>query len=152
MIGTTRTCPYLCTDFESAPAMAANDPSTIVEIPVPVIIEPAIFERVQAKLSQNNPRTTAPRIVNGPSLLTGIAVCASCGSGMTRTGMNRRGKSYSYYSCAGCHQKGKSVCKGRHIPAAVLDDIILSNLKQQLLTPDRLVSLLQTLADRQSAK
>lgn len=71
---------------------------------------------------------------------------------MTRTGTNRRGKSYSYYSCAGCHQKGDSVCKGRHIPAAVLDDIILSNLKQRLLTPDRLVSLLQTLADRQSAK
>lgn len=71
---------------------------------------------------------------------------------MTRTGTNRRGKSYSYYSCAGCHQKGKSVCKGRHIPTAVLDDIILSNLKQRLLTPDRLVSLLQTLADRQSAK
>ena len=92
------------------------------------------------------------RVVNGPSLLTGIAVCASCSSGMTRTGTNRRGKSYSYYSCAGCHQKGKSVCKGRHIPAAVLDDIILSNLKQQLLTPDRLASLLQTLADRQSAK
>ena len=93
MIGTTRTCPYLC-DFESAPAMAANDPSTVVEIPVPVLIEPAIFERLRAKLDENNPRTTAPRIVNGPSLLTGLAACASCGSGMTRMGTNRRGKSY----------------------------------------------------------
>src|SRR6266478_4342461 len=63
-------------------------------------------------------------------------VCASCGSGMTRTGTNRRGKSYSYYSCAGCQQKGKTVCKGRHIPAAVLDDIIVSNLMERLLTPD----------------
>ncbi|MDH8650111.1 zinc ribbon domain-containing protein, partial [Klebsiella pneumoniae] len=72
-----------------------------VEIPIPALIELAIFDRVQAKLSNNNPRTTAPRIVNGPSLLTGIAMCASCGAGMTRTGTNRRGKSYSYYSCAG---------------------------------------------------
>lgn len=71
---------------------------------------------------------------------------------MTRTGTNRRGKSYSYYSCAGCHQKGKSVCNGRHIPAAVLDDIILNNLKQRLLAPGCLIPLLQTLADRQSAK
>ena len=129
-----------------------HDPSTIVEIPVPALIEPEVFERTQAKLGQNNPRTTPPRVVNGPSLLTGIAVCASCGAGMTRTGTARRGKSYSYYSCAGCQQKGKSVCKGRHIPAAVLDGIVVSNLKQRLLTPDRLAALLRSLADRQAAK
>jgi site-specific DNA recombinase len=70
----------------------------------------------------------------------------------TRTGTNRCGKSYSYYSCAGCQQKGKSVCNGRHIPAAVLDDIVLNNLKKRLLTPERLASVLEILADRQSAK
>jgi site-specific DNA recombinase len=129
-----------------------HDPSTIIEIPVPTLIEPDVFQRTQTKLGQNNPRTTPPRIVNGPSLLTGIAVCASCGAGMTRTGTNRRGKSYSYYSCAGCQNKGASVCKGRHIPTATLDGIIISNLKQRLLTPDRLAALLQTLADRQTAK
>ena len=129
-----------------------HDPATIIEIPAPVLIEMEVFQRVQAKLGRNNPRTTPPRVVNGPSLLTGIAVCASCGAGMTRTGTVRRGKSYSYYSCAGCQQKGKSVCKGRHIPAATLDGIVLSNLKQRLLTPDRLAQLLQTLADRQAAK
>jgi site-specific DNA recombinase len=129
-----------------------HDPSTIVEIPVPVLIEPEIFRRTQAKLGKNNPRITPPRVVNGPSLLTGVAVCASCGAGMTRTGTARRGKSYSYYSCAGCQQKGKSVCKGRHIPAAVLDGIVVSNLKQRLLTPDRLAALLRSLADRQAAK
>jgi site-specific DNA recombinase len=129
-----------------------NDPSTVVEIPIPVLIEPAIFDRVQAKLTNNNPRTTAPRIDNGPSLLTGIAVCASCGAGMTRTGTIRRGKSYSYYSCAGCHQKGETACKGRHIPTGTLDEIVVSNLKQRLFAPDRLAALLQTLADRRSAK
>jgi hypothetical protein len=35
------------------------------------------------------------------------------------------------------------------IPSTALGDIILSNLKQRLLTPDRLVSLLQSLTDRQ---
>ena len=129
-----------------------HDPSTIIEVPVPVLIEMEVFQRVQAKLGQNNPRTTPPRVVNGPSLLTGIAVCASCGAGMTRTGTARRGKSYSYYSCAGCHQKGTSVCQGRHIPAAVLDGIVVNGLKQRLLTPDRLATLLRTLADRQAAK
>jgi hypothetical protein len=71
---------------------------------------------------------------------------------MTRTGTNLRGKSYSYYSGAGCQQKGKSVCNGRHIPASMLDEIVLSNLKQRPLTPERLASVLELLADRQAAK
>ena len=123
-----------------------------MEFTVPTILEMDVFERAQAKLTQNNPRRTPPRIVNGPSLLTGIAICASCGAGMTRTGTVRRGKSYSYYSCAGCQQKGESVCKGRHIPAAVLDSIVVDGLKQRLLTTDRLTSLLEKLAERQTAK
>jgi site-specific DNA recombinase len=85
-----------------------HDPTTIVEIEIPIIISPEVFESVQAKLARNNPKVTPPRIVNGPTLLTGLAICASCGSGMTRTGTRRRGRSYSYYSCAGCHQKGES--------------------------------------------
>jgi site-specific DNA recombinase len=130
-----------------------HDPSTVIRIPVPVLVEQADFERVQAKLARSNPKTTPPRVVNGPSLLTGIAVCASCGSGMTRTGTtNRQGRSYSYYSCAGCQQKGKSVCKGRHIPAATLDDVVLTNLKQRVLAPDRIADLLKSLIERQAAK
>lgn len=129
------------------------DPSTVIQIPVPVLIEQGDFDRVQAKLARSNPKTTPPRVVNGPSLLTGIAVCASCGSGMTRTGTtNRQGRSYSYYSCAGCQQKGKSVCKGRHIPAATLDEIVLTNLKQCVLAPDRIADLLKSLIERQAAK
>lgn len=130
-----------------------HDPSSIVYITVPILVEKNDFDRVQAKLTQNNPKTTPPRVVNGPSLLTGIAVCASCGAGMTRTGTtNRQGRSYSYYSCAGCQQKGKTVCKGRHIPAATLDDIVLTNLKARVLAPDRIADLLKSLIERQAAK
>jgi hypothetical protein len=130
-----------------------HDPSNVIYIPVPVLIEQGDFDRVQAKLAGSNPKTTPPRVVNGPSLLTGLAVCASCGSGMTRTGTtNRQGRSYSYYSCAGCQQKGKTVCKGRHIPAATLDEIVLTNLKQRVLAPDRIADLLKSLVERQAAK
>jgi site-specific DNA recombinase len=130
-----------------------HDPSNVIYIPVPVLIEQADFDRVQAKLARSNPKATPARVVNGPSLLTGLAVCASCGSGMTRTGTtNRQGRSYSYYSCAGCQQKGKTVCKGRHIPAATLDEIVLTNLKQRVLAPDRIADLLKLLGERQAAK
>jgi site-specific DNA recombinase len=129
-----------------------HDPSTIVEIDVPAIIPQSLFDRAKAKLAQNNPKVTAPRIVNGPVLLTGLATCASCGSGMTRTGTARGHRSYSYYTCAGCHQKGKSVCKGRHVPMGKLDTLILDNVKSQLLVPDRMTIILGALLERQATK
>jgi len=129
-----------------------HDPSTIVEIQIPIIIPLEVFEKARAKLAQNNPKVTPPRVVNGPTLLTGLAVCASCGAGMTRTGTRRRGQSYSYYSCGGCHRMGKSVCRGRHIPMSKLDDLIIDNIKQRLFTSERLARILESLIERQGGK
>jgi site-specific DNA recombinase len=129
-----------------------HDPSTIVEVDVPQIISTETFDMAQTKLARNNPKVTAPRIVNGPTLLTGLAVCASCGSGMTRTGTARGHRSYSYYTCAGCHQKGKSMCKGRHIPMGKLDTLIIEGVKSKLFEPDRIATILGALLDRQTTK
>ena len=127
-----------------------NDPAKVVNIPLPSIIPMDLFERVQARLASNNPRVTPPRVANGPTLLTGLAVCATCGAGMTRTGTARGRKQYSYYSCAGCQQKGKSVCRGRHMPMKKLDDMVLQNVKDRLLQPERLTTILQALVERRS--
>ena len=129
-----------------------NDPSTVVEIDVPTIIPLTLFEQVQARLARNNPKVTPPRVVNGPTLLTGLAICASCGSGMTRTGTRRGDRSYSYYSCAGCQQKGTAVCKGRHVPMAKLDTLVLDGMADRLLVPKRVEKVLGALADRAAAK
>ena len=129
-----------------------HDPSTIVEIDVPVIIPLDLFERVQARLAQNNPRVTPPRVVNGPTLLTGIAICATCKAGMTRTGTTRQGRSYSYYSCAGCHQKGRQHCKGRHLPMAKLDTMVLEGVADRVLVPHRVEQILGNLIERAAAK
>ena len=129
-----------------------HDPSTIIDITVPPIIPMTLFEKVRAKLAAHNPKVTAPRVVNGPTLLTGLAVCASCGSGMTRTGTRRGERSYTYYSCAGCQQKGKTVCKGRHVPLAKLDDLVITNIRERLLRPERLSDILSALVDREAMK
>lgn len=129
-----------------------NNPADVIEIDVPIIVPLELFERVQARLASNNPKVTPPRVTNGPSLLVGLATCASCGAGMTRTGTVKRGKSYSYYSCGGCHAKGKSVCKGRHIPTIRLDQLVTDAVREKLLTFDRLTTILEALMDRQAAK
>ena len=129
-----------------------HDPSTIVEIQIPTIVPPEVFEQARARLAQNNPKVTPPHVVKGRTLLTGLAVCASYGAGLTRTGTRRRDQSYTYYSCGGCQQKGKSVCRGRHIPMSKLDDLIIDNVKQRLFTSERLARILESLIERQEDK
>jgi DNA invertase Pin-like site-specific DNA recombinase len=69
----------------------------IVEMAVPAIVDKDEFEAVQMLLKSRSPAMTAPRIVSGPTLLTGICFCAACGGAMTlRTGKSGR---YRYYTC-----------------------------------------------------
>ncbi len=107
-----------------------------ITVAVPAIIDREAFEQVQASLSSRSPKRVPPRLVGNPTLLTGIARCGTCGSGMTlRTGKSGR---YRYYTCAGCAQKGKTHCPGRSISMAALDGMVLEHLADRLFTPDRL--------------
>src|SRR5690348_3095902 len=100
---------------------------------VPEIILKERFKRVQATLHTRNPKTTPPRVVSRPTLLTGIARCATCGSGMVlRTG---KGGRYRYYTCASSAQKGKTACKGRSIRMELLDDAVLNASKRSCSPP-----------------
>jgi site-specific DNA recombinase len=63
----------------------------IVEMAVPAIVDKDEFEAIQILLKSRSPAMTAPRIVSGPTLLTGICFCAACGGAMTlRTGKSGR--------------------------------------------------------------
>ena len=117
----------------------------------PIIIDPSIFERVQSLLKARNPRVTPPRVVSGPILLTGLAYCATCVGAMTlRTGTSKTGKVHKYYSCSTCARQGKTVCKGRSIPMDKLDDLVTKHLMDRLLAPERLESLLVSVAARRA--
>ena len=117
-----------------------------VAMQVPAIIERHLFERVQAMLADSNPRKTPPRVVSGPILLTGLAVCASCGAGMTlRTGKSGR---YRYYTCARRALKGTEQCDGCAVPMDQLDSVVIEALAERVFAPDRLTDLLEAHLDR----
>ena len=121
-----------------------------IVVPVDAIIEPAIFDALQAQLKARNPKVAPPRVVTGPILLTGIAVCAGCGGAMTiRTGKSGR---YRYYTCATCATQGKSACPGRSVPMDKLDNAVTDRIADQLLTPERVEALLRGLMDRQTRR
>lgn len=48
--------------------------------------------------------------------------------------------------------EGQIGLQGTPYPAATLDEIVLTNLKQRVLAPDRIADLLKSLIERQAAK
>jgi site-specific DNA recombinase len=104
---------------------------------VPAIISAETFETIQLQLADRAPQKTPARVVNNPTLLTGIAVCGNCGAGMTL----RTGKGYRYYACAGRAQKGPTRCGGCAVSMPKVDQIVLSALADHIFTPARLVDL-----------
>jgi len=122
----------------------------VVEMAVPPIIEAAEFEAVQALLKSRSPALTAPRIVSGPTLLTGICFCAACSKAMTlRTG---KGGRYRYYTCSTKARQGEIGCIGRTVPMEKLDMLVADHIEHRLLQPARLEKILSSVLDRREER
>lgn len=116
----------------------AND---AIAVTCPMIIEGEIVAAVAARRARAAPRVTAPRIINSPVLLTGIAHCGmpGCSAGITI----RSGKSgaYRYYTCNSRSENADS-CRCPPIRESELDKLILDGLLHRVLEPARLRTLL----------
>ena len=113
---------------------------------VPPIITEAEFEAVRAARS---PQWLPPRAVNGPTLLTGICFCASCGGAMTpRTGKGSAGGMYRYYTCSAKARQGERGRRGLTVPMDKLDRAVVDHLEWRLLDPARLTTMMDQLLER----
>ncbi len=122
----------------------------MVEMAVPPLIDPAEFTAVQLLLKSRSPAMTAPRVVSGPTLLTGICFCAGCGGAMTlRTGKSGR---YRYYTCCTKARQGVTGCPGRTVPMEKLDTLVADYIEQRLLQPQRLEKILSAVLDRREER
>jgi site-specific DNA recombinase len=122
--------------------------SEAITVECPKIIDPSIMLAVAARRAKAAPRVTAPRLTNGPTLLTTVAKCGGhrCGSGMTiRTG---KGGRYSYYTCNARATAGALKCSTKAIPQGELDAIVTGTLLERVLQPDRLKVLLHHVLER----
>ncbi|UPK03944.1 recombinase family protein [Bradyrhizobium sp. 170] len=122
----------------------------VVEMVVPPIIDAAEFEAVQMLLRTRSPTLTAPRVVSGPTLLTGICFCAACGGAMKlRTGKSGR---YRYYTCSTKARQGETGCEGRTVPMEKLDSAVAEHIEQRLLQPKRLEEVLSAVLYRRKER
>ena len=128
----------------------AKPETEVISVPVEPIIDELEFDAVQSLLKAKNPKNVAPRVVTGPILLTGLATCAHCGGAMTiRTG---KSGAYRYYTCGTCARQGKTACKGRTVPMKLLDDLVTERVLTQLITHERVTSIMSGLARRQAER
>jgi len=110
-----------------------RDPSEWVEMTSPVIIPQETFDIVQAMRKQRQPMNTPPRVVNGPTLLTGIAKCATCGGGMTLS-TGKSGRLTATIPVTSARPKGPAHVKAAASPWNVWMIWLLGNLKKYSVT------------------
>jgi site-specific DNA recombinase len=124
-------------------AKKAKPETEWVSIRVEPIVEAETFARAAARRRARAPSKIPPRVVNSPTLLTGLLKCGSCGAGMTlATG---KGGRYRYYKCNTRIGKGTDLCAGRTISMEMLDGIVLRNLTDRICVPGRIKSMLTEL-------
>ncbi len=106
------------------------------EIPVPALIDEDTFDRVQQRLEDN--KRFAGRNTKVPSLLQGLAACASCGYGYYRTSTRTTNKKIYYYRCLGSDDyryQGGRVCGNKPVRADYLDRVVWDHIVCLLADP-----------------
>ena len=110
-----------------------------VLVKVPPIADEGTFTKAHQLRIARSPKNTPPRVVNSPTLLTGLLKC-SCGASMTiATG---KGGKYRYYKCTSRINLGKDSCTSGNIPMAKLDQLILEAVSEKVFTPERVALML----------
>jgi site-specific DNA recombinase len=106
-------------------------------IPVPALVDEETFDRVQRRLEDN--KRFASRNAKVPSLLQGIAACASCGYGYYRTSTTTTsGKKIYYYRCLGSDDyryQGGRVCASKPVRADYVDAVVWDHVTALLADP-----------------
>ena len=115
-------------------------------IPVPALVGEETFERVQQRLEDN--KRFASRSTRVPSLLQGLAACASCGYGYYRTSTTTTaGNKIYYYRCLGSDDyryQGGRVCSNKPVRASYVDEVVWDHVTDLLADP----SLIRAEIDR----
>ena len=117
-----------------------------IKVSVDPIIDLETYHQAQNLKTQRSPSIMPPRVVNSPTLLTGILKCGYCGASMTlATGKSGR---YRYYKCTSRINQGKAECKSPNIRMETMDSLILKTVSERIFSPERIQIMLTELTSR----
>lgn len=122
------------------------------------IVPRELWDKVQAIITTNANRrhlksaTAHPRQAAGTFLLSGIVVCARCGSThVTHSSPQKYGEPYRTYKCGAVIRR--SGCTAKPIPAKVLETLVMDAVMGWFDDPDNLINMLAALqADTANAR
>jgi site-specific DNA recombinase len=115
-----------------------------IEIPVPALIDPALFEAARGQLEENRSRKR-DRVPGQRWLLQGLTVCRCCGYAYygkraPRSRPYDSANTLRYYRCTGAdgHRfNGKAVCQNGPVRGDQLEQVVWSQVRSVLEQPDR---------------
>ena len=111
-----------------------------ITIPVPALIDTALFEAAQEQLGENR-RRRRQRKAGARYLLQGLLVCQSCGyalCGRWKASLHASGPGYSYYRCNGTDSHrfaGQRRCDAMPLPVEPLDAAVWAEVCRLLENP-----------------
>jgi site-specific DNA recombinase len=120
-------------------------PEDWIGIPVPAIVEAALFDAVNEQLAENRARQRQARR-GARYLLQGLLVCQGCGHafyGKPLSSWADSGKryDYAYYRCIGMDAHrfgGQRICGNRPVRTDRLDAAVWADVRSLLMEPERI--------------
>jgi site-specific DNA recombinase len=96
----------------------------------PAIVDPGVWQRVQALLACNCRAGKAPVRNQVGALLKGLLRCVPCGCAMTPTHSAKNGtKRYRYYVCSSAQKRGWSTCPSKSLPAGEIEQFVVDQIR-----------------------
>jgi site-specific DNA recombinase len=98
----------------------------------PSIVEPAMWQQVNTELRAGRRHGTGAIRVPQNALLAGLLICKSCKKPMIPTYPAKLVRRYRYYVCRSARQNGWNSCPTKSVPARMIEDSVLDQLRMAL--------------------
>jgi site-specific DNA recombinase len=116
-----------------------------MSIPVPALVDAALFDAVADQLQENRERARVPQR-GAKYLLQGLIVCACCGyayygKAISSSGRKYHERSYAYYRCIGADAYrfgGVRLCWNKQLRTDLVDEAVWEEVCRLLEHPERL--------------
>lgn len=105
----------------------------------PALVSREDFEAVRRIFKSRSPKIIHPETLTSDYLLSGLAFCGSCGSKLI--GTQAKSGTFFYYGCQRYLKEGPEACRSGLVSRARLEDAVVGELKDRVLTDDNLTAL-----------
>lgn len=95
----------------------------------PGIIDPAVFQRVQALLQKNGRTGGAETRNKHGALLKGLLHCTACVCTIVHHYSQKGTKRYRYYCCLSAQKRGWDTCPAPSLPAGEIEQFLIDQIK-----------------------